>query len=1160
VISIADKAFYNCTRITSVNIPESVSSIGSNAFYGCSGLTSVQITDLAKWCKIRFADYYSNPLYYAKHLNMNGSEITALVIPDGVTTIGNYAFFRCTSLTSLTIPNSVTSIGSSAFYSCSGLTFVVIPESVTSIGEDAFYYCVKLSAAYISDLTNWCKIWFANDHSNPLNNALSLFVNGSKITDLIIPDGVDSIRSYAFYGCRGFNSVTIPNSVTSIGRSAFYGCKKVSSITIPESVISIGYSAFYGCSGLISVTIPNSVITIGDKAFYYCNGITSVAMGNSVKSIGNDAFCYCFKLNTTHISDLAKWCKIRFANYYSNPFYYATHLYMNGAEVTDLVIPDGVESIGNYAFYNCTGLTSVTIPNSVAYIGDNAFYKCSGLKSLTIGNSVSTIGEYAFFYCAGLAPVYIPETVDSIGYYAFKQVDNIIYYGSATGAPWGAKSMNGYIDGYFVFEDETKTRLLSCSSDATGDISIPNSVTSIADNAFNNCSNITSITIPIGVVSIGSDAFYYCSGLNAVHITDLAKWCKIRFANNYSNPLNYAGHLYVNGSEITDLIIPDGVDSIGNYAFINGDCFTSVILPKGITLIEDYAFYNCGALENVYCKAITPPSIGERTFGMAGGTDGMWFVANGILFVPNEAKESYQSISAYTNAFTEIKGFSDVIEITETTAQIIWLPDHDVTQYTINVYHAGTSIARYLVDGHGQIISSQRFAPDVHKQKMDTTQSSTEYFTVSVDDLEPGTDYTYTIEGTNNQQDRIYHEEGIFTTRDDSISEIEGYSEVVDIKQTSAKIIWLPNQEVVRYSINVYQAETPIARYVVDSAGLIVSSQRYVLRDYMLETDTTQNCSECIGLCVSGLDAKTKYTYTIVGTNIQQQKVYQAEGGFTTLDDTVVVIDGYAEVVDITQTSAKITWIPNQKVVRYSINVYQAETLIVQYIVDDQGSIVSYQRFAHAVYMNKMDSVQNCLECFELSVNGLNAGTEYTYIIEGINNLQQKTYHAEGVFATLDDSIEENEGFSFVGVITDTYAKILWLPDEKVSQYIVHVSQADTTVAQYVVDSIGEVTSLRRDTLNNFVNKAVPVRGSAKYYFSVTLDNLRPETDYTYTIAGTYSQQVRIYYTEGAFRTKVREADEEDPMKVHKISHDGQIYIIRGAAIYDTQGRLIDIK
>ena len=335
------------------------------------------------------AEVTRNPKYYTGSVVIPES-----VVNEGkkysVTSIGNYAFSYCSGLTSVTISNSVTTIGQEAFSSCSSLTSITIPNSVTSIGSHAFLSCSGLTSVHIIDIAAWCNISFSNFGSNPLSFAHHLYLNGEEVKDLVIPNSVTSIDSYAFSGCSGLTTVTIPNSVTSISEQAFSNCSGLIVVTIPNSVTFIGNAAFANCSGLTSVIIPNSVTSIGSSVFSGCSGLTSVTIPNNVTFISNYAFMDCSGL-------------------------------------TSVSIPNSVTSIGDKAFNGCIGLTSMIIPNSVTSIGELAFSSCSDLTSVTIGSGVKRIYEKAFAECKELKEVYcLAENVPNTYYNSFE--DSYINY------------------------------------------------------------------------------------------------------------------------------------------------------------------------------------------------------------------------------------------------------------------------------------------------------------------------------------------------------------------------------------------------------------------------------------------------------------------------------------------------------------------------------------------------------------------------------------------------------------------------------------------------------------------------------------------------------------------------------------------------------------
>jgi len=295
-----------------------VTSIGSSAFEDCTGLTSITIPDSVT--SIGYEAFYKC------------TGLTSVTIPDSVTSIGGYAFYKCTGLTSGTIPDSVTSIGDGAFSDCTSLTSVTIGDSVTRIGNSAFEDCTGLTSIQVSE---------GNSVYHSTGNCL-----------------IETASKTLIFGCKN-SQIPQDGSVTSIDNSAFYYCTGLTGITIPDSVTSIGVWAFRGCTGLTSITIPDSVTSIDYEAFYNCTGLTGV-----------------------YITDLDAWCKISFDNSSANPLYHAKNLYLNNEMVTDLVIPDSMTSIGDYAFYNCTGLTSVTIPASVTSIGSYAFRNCTSLTKV----------------------------------------------------------------------------------------------------------------------------------------------------------------------------------------------------------------------------------------------------------------------------------------------------------------------------------------------------------------------------------------------------------------------------------------------------------------------------------------------------------------------------------------------------------------------------------------------------------------------------------------------------------------------------------------------------------------------------------------------------------------------------------------------------------
>ena len=611
--------------VTDITIPDYVTSIGDYAFSGCSGLTSVYISNIAAWCGIDFGGSYANPLSYAHNLYLNGKLVTDLVIPDSVTSIGDYAFNDCDGLTSVTIGNGVTSIGDYAFYVCSGLTSVTIPNSVTSIGDYAFMGCYKLAEVY-----NKSSLDITTENSE--NGYVAYYAKnvyteegGSWFTDTadgfrFFYDGTDGYLM-GYYGEE--TAITLPDGFTA------YDGTEVTEYAIYDY-------AFYVCSGLTFVTIPDSVTSIGSYAFYVCSGLTSVTIPNSVTSIGVYAFSGCSGLTSVYISDIAAWCGIDFGSSYANPLSYAHNLYLNGKLVTDLVIPNSVTSIGSYSFYSCDGLKSVTIGSGVTSIGDYAFMGCHKLAEVYNKSSlgITTENSENGYVAYNAKNVYTEE----VGSWFTDTADGFrLFYDGTDGylmGYYGEETAITLPDGFTAYDGTEVTEYAIYDyafNGCTGltSITIPDSVTSIGDHAFYVCSGLTSVTIPNSVTSIGMGAFEGCDSLESITIpfvgatkegTSGTHFGYIFGASSSGYNENYVptslkevvitgGTSILNSafegcSGLTSVTIPDSVTSIGSSAFMGCSGLTSVTIPDSVTSIGDYAFRYCDSLTSVYISDI----------------------------------------------------------------------------------------------------------------------------------------------------------------------------------------------------------------------------------------------------------------------------------------------------------------------------------------------------------------------------------------------------------------------------------------------------------------------------------------------------------------------------------------------------------------------------
>lgn len=569
-------------------------------------------------------------------------------------------------------------------------------------------------------------------------NASPWYNYRESVTDVIIDDGVNSIGSYSFYNCINLSSVIIPNSVITINSGAFSNCG-LSSVIVPNFVTFIGQSAFSYCSKLTSIIIPNSVTSIHDSVFTGCRNLISIDV-NSENSHYSSEYGVLFDKNKTTIIQFPEGKQGSYS------------------------IPNSVTNIGNFAFKSCTNLTTITIPNSVTTINYRAFESCSGLTSITIPNSVTTIHFSAFSGCSNLISIDVNSENS--------------YYSSEDG----------------VLFDKNKTTIIQFPEGKQSSYTIPNSVTTIDYGSFDGCSGLTSITIPNSVTSIEDHVFINCSDLTSIEVNssnpyysskdgvlfDKNQTTIIQFPRkkqgNYTVPNSVTSikdHAFWNCSSLTSITISNSVTSIGNYTFERCTGLTSITIPNSVTNIGSGAFLDC-YLTNFINHATIPQTINEDTFNEISKM-------GCTLFVPISSMNTYRTADIWNN-------FNKIIAIRRWQADYSTFPN--TMTYTANIvldnvelqsanieigafvgeecrgavtlrHYPESSIHPYLgfLTVHGN--SGEEFTFKVHNRNTGKEYTATNSpIAFTADAINGNSDVPYTINITNNVTQQIALNEG----------------------------------------------------------------------------------------------------------------------------------------------------------------------------------------------------------------------------------------------------------------------------------------------------------------------------------------------------------------------------------------------------------------
>ena len=530
------------------------------------------------------------------------SKVQTVFLPDTVSTIGDYAFYYAGELSSINFPTALTSIGDSAFFACQSLTAVDIPATITQIGPSAWAACTSLPAITVAaenpNYTAVDGVLYTKDMT-----VLKVYPFAKSGVTFTVPDSVVELEAYAF-AYTGMQSIDGCASLRAIGDSAFYSCTALKSLPDAPKLETIGERAFYSCKALTSLSFPDSMRSIGEYAFAWCTAVKTFDSGNGLQETGKYSVYYCTALTTVRlgsgmktIGEYAFYKCSRLANvdFGTSVREIGSCAFGGCSKITEIVLPDSVELVESAAFNSCSTAKTLVLSQNLREIGARAFMGLKGISTLTIPDSVQKIGNSAFNGLSNLLELHLSAKTQEYGSGVFSSASKLPRVELPEGMTAIPEEMFSSCNALTeVVIPSTVTRIekgafRSCKK--LGNTELPAGLTYIGESAFYYAA-MTSVTLPAGVTEIGERSFYNIAALTEFNFSESLK--------------TIGDFAFYGCGKLTRIVLPDSVESIGTSAFNRCSSLQEVVFGKGLASIGSMCFNYCHKLERFVVDETNP--------------------------------------------------------------------------------------------------------------------------------------------------------------------------------------------------------------------------------------------------------------------------------------------------------------------------------------------------------------------------------------------------------------------------------------------------------------------------------------------------------------------------------------------------------------------------